>query len=92
MMSFQKNTILLKRVAIFVSFIIVSLILWNTYIFFQKVKQEERIKMEILATAIKELATNTHLDDTFNLESKIIENNTSIPSTPRARRGGGRAG
>jgi len=57
-MTFFKNTILTKRIVIFVLFVIVSLILWNTYIFFQKFKQEERAKMEIFATAIKELATN----------------------------------
>jgi signal transduction histidine kinase len=79
-MSFQKNTTLLKRIAIFISFILVSLILWNTYIFFQKFKQEERIKMEILATALKELATNIDLDDNVDLPLKVIENNTSIPS------------
>ncbi|WKD85789.1 Sporulation kinase D [Polaribacter huanghezhanensis] len=79
-MSFFKNTVLTKRIVIFVLFVIVSLILWNTYIFFQKFKQEERAKMEILASAIKELATNTDLDASVNLETKIFENITNIPS------------
>ena len=78
-MSFFKNTILTKRIVIFVLFIIVSLILWNTYIFFQKFKQEERAKMEIFATAIKELATNPDLNANINLETKIFENITNIP-------------
>tara|TARA_R110001592_G_scaffold39084_5_gene128766 strand:- start:21154 stop:22302 length:1149 start_codon:yes stop_codon:yes gene_type:complete len=79
-MRFFKNTILTKRIVIFVLFIIVSLILWNTYIFFLKFKQEERAKMEILASAIKELATNTDLNASVNLETKIFENITNIPS------------
>ena len=66
-MRFFKITILTKRIVIFVLFIIVSLILWNTYIFFLKFKQEERAKMEILASAIKELATNTDLNASVNL-------------------------
>ncbi len=78
-MSFFKNTVLTKRIVIFVLFIIVSLILWNTYIFFQKFKQEERAKMEIFATAIKELATNPDLNANINLETKIFENITNIP-------------
>jgi hypothetical protein len=78
-MSFFKNTVFTKRIVIFVLFIIVSLILWNTYIFFQKFKQEERAKMEIFASAIKELATNTDLNASVNLETKIFENITNIP-------------
>ncbi|MFT5761178.1 MAG: two-component system, sporulation sensor kinase D [Polaribacter sp.] len=78
-MTFFKNTILTKRIVIFVLFVIVSLILWNTYIFFQKFKQEERAKMEIFATAIKELATNPDLNANINLETKIFESITNIP-------------
>ncbi|MCI2228772.1 HAMP domain-containing histidine kinase [Polaribacter sp. MSW13] len=79
-MNFTNNTLLFKRIAILVSFIIVSLILWNTYIFFQKFKHEERVKMEILAAAQKELATNTDLDANVDLPLKIIETNNNIPS------------
>ena len=79
-MSFFTNTLWLKRIAVFISFVIVSLILWNTYIFFQKFKLEERFKMEIFATAQKELATNTDLDANVDLVLKILENNTNIPS------------
>lgn len=78
-MNFFSNTILFKRVAILVSFIIVSLILWNTYIFFQKFKEEERVKMEILAEAQKELGTDTNLDASVTLPLKILENNKNIP-------------
>ena len=79
-MSLFKNTVFTKRIIIFVLFVIVSLILWNTYIFFQKFKQEERAKMEILASAIKELSSNPDLNANINLETKIFENITNIPS------------
>ena len=78
-MKLFSNGILFKRISIFISFVIVSLILWNTYIFFQKFKQEERIKMEILATAQKEIGSNTDLDASVALPLKVIENNNSIP-------------
>lgn len=79
-MSLFKNTVFAKRIIIFVLFVIVSLILWNTYIFFLKFKQEERAKMEILASAIKELSSNPDLNANINLETKIFENITNIPS------------
>ena len=78
-MIFFTNNILFKRFAIIISLIIVSLILWNTYTFFQKFKQEERIKMEILATAQKEIATNTDLNASVDLPLKVLENNNNIP-------------
>ncbi|MCL7762367.1 HAMP domain-containing histidine kinase [Polaribacter sp. Z014] len=78
-MKIFSNTLLFKRITIFISFIIVSLILWNTYTFFQKFKHEERIKMEILATAQKEIASDTNLDANVDLPLKIIENNNNIP-------------
>ena len=78
-MNFLTNNLLFRRFAIIISLIIVSLILWNTYIFFQKFKQEERIKMEILATAQKEIATNTDLNANVDLPLKVIENNNNIP-------------
>ena len=79
LMKIFSNTLLFKRITILVSFTIVSLILWNTYTFFQKFKHEERIKMEILATAQKEIASDTNLDANVDLPLKIIENNSNIP-------------
>ena len=78
MKNFSK-LLLFKRVTIFISFVIVTLILWNTYTFFQKFKQEERIKMEILATAQKEIGNDENLDANVDLSLMIIENNNSIP-------------
>jgi two-component system, sporulation sensor kinase D len=77
-MNFLTNTFLFKRIAVLVSLILVSLILWNTYIFFQKFKNEERVKMEILAAAQKELNIGD-LDANVDLSLKVIENNKSIP-------------
>ena len=78
-MKFSTYNILYRRIAVFVSLIIVSSILWNTYTFFQKFKQEERIKMEILATAQKEIGNNLDLNATVDLPLKVIENNNNIP-------------
>ncbi|MHB0755457.1 sensor histidine kinase [Polaribacter sp. M15] len=78
-MEIFSNTLLFKRITIFVSFIIVLSILWNTYSFFQKFKQEERIKMEILAAAQKEIGSSTDLNAKVDLPLKILENNSSIP-------------
>tara|TARA_B110000971_G_scaffold89382_1_gene91913 strand:+ start:2321 stop:3481 length:1161 start_codon:yes stop_codon:yes gene_type:complete len=78
-MSFLKDTLLLKRIVITISFSIVTLILWNTYSFFKRFKNEERLKMEIVATAMKEFATNQDLEADVSLEDKIIKSNTNIP-------------
>ncbi|MEO9570107.1 MAG: HAMP domain-containing sensor histidine kinase [Polaribacter sp.] len=77
-MTFFTNNFLFKRLAILISLIIVSLILWNTYTFFQKFKHEERIKMEILGIAFKEFS-NSDLNSDIVLPDKIITTNTSIP-------------
>uniref|UniRef100_UPI0040475755 hypothetical protein n=1 Tax=Polaribacter sp. TaxID=1920175 RepID=UPI0040475755 len=78
LMNIFNQPLLFKRISIVVSFVIVSLILWNTYTFFQKFKQEERIKMEILAEAQKELST-ADLNSNIALSDKIITTNNSIP-------------
>jgi hypothetical protein len=74
---FTKNII--RWGIILVSLFIVSLILWNTYIFFQKFKEEERSKMEILAGAYKRLNNTPDLDTDINLEIQIIDSNSNIP-------------
>ncbi|MFD2725057.1 sensor histidine kinase [Hyunsoonleella rubra] len=74
----HKNTI--RWIMIVVSFIIVSLILWNTYVFFQNFKEEERVKMENWSFAQTEFVnsdvnTNTNL----NLTLKVLGSNTTTP-------------
>jgi signal transduction histidine kinase len=61
------------------SFVIVSLILWNTNSFFKKFKEEERHKMEIWATAHSELLSAPLDADPGNLSLKVFQNNTSTP-------------
>ncbi|MFK5890016.1 MAG: HAMP domain-containing sensor histidine kinase [Flavobacteriaceae bacterium] len=60
------------------SFIIVGLILWNTYDFFQKFKHEERQKMEVLSEAYKRF-NSAGLKEDITLSSKIISSNNNIP-------------
>lgn len=62
---------------IIASFVIVSLIMWNTYTFFQIFKNEERVKMEHWAQAVKTL-NNADIDADIELPLKIIQN-ASIP-------------
>ena len=60
------------------SFCLVSLILWNTYTFFQIFKNEERLKMNLWAQAQKTLI-NADENTDVDLPLLIISNNTSIP-------------
>ena len=70
----------LRWVAIVISFLIISLILWNTYRFFQKFKEEERIKMENFSLAQMELGKMIDLKgDISDFPLKIIQSNTSTP-------------
>ncbi|OGS70917.1 MAG: two-component sensor histidine kinase [Flavobacteria bacterium RIFCSPLOWO2_12_FULL_35_11] len=77
-MASQKNTQIIRWTVILSSFIIVALILWNTYDFFQKFKHEERAKMEILAKAYERFSSAS-LNTDISLEDKIIGNNHNIP-------------
>jgi signal transduction histidine kinase len=77
-MASQQKSQIIRWTVIITSFIIVALILWNTYDFFQKFKREERAKMEILAKAYERF-NSADLDAEISLESKIIGNNHNIP-------------
>ncbi|WP_271406648.1 sensor histidine kinase [Tenacibaculum soleae] len=79
-MTFFKNTYWIKRITVFVSLLIVSFILWNTYVFFQKFKEEERGKIKIFAAAFKELASNPDLNENTNLINKVYETIENIPT------------
>ncbi len=82
LMKIYSKTLFFKRFTILVSFLIVSLILWNTYTFFQKFKKAERAKMEIHGEAIKELRTVSieELDQNISeLPLKIISRTKDIP-------------
>jgi signal transduction histidine kinase len=57
----------------------VSLILWNTNSFFKQFKEEERLKMEIWATAQSEFLQSSETVDLGSLHLKVFQNNTSTP-------------
>lgn len=66
---------------IFASIIVISLILWNTYIFFNQLKENERAKMEIWAVAQEELAQSQEDDGRPVSETAltIIRGNSTTP-------------
>ena len=61
------------------SLFIVGLILWNTSIFFERLKQDERDKMEIWAAAQASLA-QTENDSDIDLTLQVLNSNTTIPT------------
>jgi len=72
------NKSALRWIIVIAAFLLVALILWNTNTFFKSFKQEERIKMEVLAEALKNM-NSPDLDADINLETKIISSNNNIP-------------
>lgn len=77
-MNFSERRNLIRWIIILGSFNILVLILWNTYTFFQKFKDEERLKMELWATATKTL-NNADENTEVELPFQILSNNTTIP-------------
>lgn len=64
---------------ILASLFIISLVLWNTYIFFNRLKENERIKMEIWAKAYEELLTNDVDSSVGEMVLTVIQSNTTTP-------------
>ena len=77
-MQFSEKRNFTRWIIIISSFLIASLILWNTYIFFQIFKDEERSKMELWAKALKSFR-NAELDADVELPTFIMGNNKNIP-------------
>lgn len=77
-MQFTDRRAVTRWIIIATSFLIVVLILWNTYSFFQIFKEEERVKMNQWALAQKKMAA-ADLDADIELPFEIIQNNTHIP-------------
>lgn len=77
-MQFSEKRNTTRWVIISISFLIVSLILWNTYAFFQIFKNEERLKMNLWANAQKTLI-NANENTDVDLPLEILSNNSSIP-------------
>ncbi|WNM19389.1 sensor histidine kinase [Flavobacterium capsici] len=78
-MQFSERRNSTRWIIIITSFVIVSLILWNTYSFFQIFKNEERIKMELWAESMKTLINADPEKDDVELPRQIMSNNTTIP-------------
>lgn len=78
-MSFSERTNTIRWIIISVCFIIISLILWNTFTFFQIFKNEERLKMNLFVNAQINIV-NADENTDVELPLQIINNNTSIPA------------
>lgn len=77
-MHFSEKRNTTRWILIFISFLIITLILWNTYTFFQIFKNEERLKMNLWASAQKTLI-NANENTDVDLPLQIFSNNTSVP-------------
>jgi two-component system, sporulation sensor kinase D len=73
------NRNFLRWMIIAASFAIISLILWNTYTFFQHFKAEERTKMQNWSYALSSLQNPLSDGSEIEVTSRIIESNTSTP-------------
>ena len=79
-MTFSEHRNLIRWIIVVASFAIISLILWNTYIFFQNFKAEERAKMQNWSFAQKELNDTSNLTGNFSeLPLQIQQSNKTTP-------------
>jgi two-component system, sporulation sensor kinase D len=75
-----ENKNLFRWLSIIVSSILVILILLNTYLFFQDVKEEERTKMKIWSKAFDDVNNNDDLNAVVNqLSLEILQSNQTTP-------------
>ena len=72
-MTLSSNRNVIRWIIIILSFIIISLILWNTYTFFQYFKAEERAKMQSWTFAYNEFAQSLASDQGNLDDFKINE-------------------
>ena len=76
-MQFSERRNTTRWIIIFASFLIVLLILWNTYTFFQIFKNEERLKMQNWALAQKKInSADPNADVDVELPFQIIQEAT----------------
>ena len=73
-MQFSDSRNVTRWILISLSFVIISLILWNTYSFFQIFKEDERMKMELWAEAQKSLS-NADENTDIGLTAVLLNNN-----------------
>lgn len=77
-MILTKNSNVARWIIVIASFIIVSLILWKTYEFFQHFKNEERTKMENWSFAQNEII-NSSTETNLELTLHILNSNKTTP-------------
>ncbi|MEX2350258.1 MAG: sensor histidine kinase, partial [Flavobacteriaceae bacterium] len=69
-----------RAVFVLLSLVTVTIILWNTYIFFNELKENERIRMEIWAAAQAEVLKESDLEiSVAQLALDIMKSNSSTP-------------
>ena len=79
-MTISNNRNFIRWIIILISFVIISLILWNTYVFFQNFKAEERTKMQNWSFAYKEINDVNNLnEDIGELPLKTMQSNSTTP-------------
>lgn len=78
-MNFTANRNMLRWVIIVFAMIITALILWNTYEFFQQLKESEQKNMKEYEIAIDDLINQSLNAEMGNLGSTVTENTTTIP-------------
>lgn len=87
-MTFSNNRNLLRWVIIVASFVVISLILWNTYLFFQNFKTEERKKMQNWSSAFSEVQKTTDLNSNISdFPIQVLSSNTTTPMIKVDRHG-----
>lgn len=78
-MQFTEKRNVNRWVIIGISFVIVVAIIWQTYVFFNIFKAEERAKMELWAESLKTINNADLETQDIGLPSQILEKNTTIP-------------
>lgn len=76
----QNKKALVRWFFVLLSVTIISLILWNTYVFFNQLKDNERGKMRIWAAAQEELQQSVAAeDDISEMVVQVLQSNTTTP-------------
>ncbi len=75
----QNNTSLTRWLFISFSLLIISLILWNTFSFFNRLKDNERTKMQIWAAAQAEVQNDDPDAEISVTALQILQSNTTTP-------------
>ena len=78
-MNIYRTKSISKWVGLIFAFVIVALILFFTNMFVEKFKQEEQHKMEIWASAMKQVTILSNLDVDMSFPLEVITKNVTIP-------------